>query len=133
MYIAEYLVVTHCIKVWIKFFRDQIELLFQFETENHFVLLALIHLHLLYYFLSFAVTHFHLLSLVVTRFLFLILIDLVVHNFRKVKNVPRLLLNCGFSSFAISIQALKLWKIFAKVNFFPILFKKILTFVSLVF
>ena len=65
---TEYAVNTYWIKNWIKFFRNQIDLLFHFETENYSILLALIGFRSFYHLLSFAVTYCHLLSLVFIRF-----------------------------------------------------------------
>ena len=52
-------------KNWTKFFWNQIDLLFHFETWNHSILFSLIRFYSLYQSLSLAVTHCHLLWLVV--------------------------------------------------------------------
>ena len=54
-------------KNWIKLFKNQIGLLFHFETSNHSTLLTLIRFNSFYHSLSFAVTHCHFLLLVVIR------------------------------------------------------------------
>ena len=64
-YITEYVLVIYCMKNWMKFFRNQIGLLFQFETYNYSISLALNCFCLLYHSLLFAFTPCHLLALIV--------------------------------------------------------------------
>ena len=63
--VAEYVVVIYSIENWIKFFRNQIGLLFHFETYNHAILRALI--VICCHSVPFAVTRCDSLSFVVTH------------------------------------------------------------------
>ena len=90
---------------WIKLFKNEIGLLFHFETWNHSILLTLIQFHSFYhsllfavfrcnfcYSLSFVVTRYHSLSLAVPLAVILVPLDTRCHSLSLV--VPLVVTRC---------------------------------------